>query len=144
MAQTLKNELGITAASPRIIGDARLSDFRALWKTGRYHAAIYMSGYALEACLKCAICKNLKLDQLPKVFEYHDLESLLLFSGLEAELYLDAKRRESFEGLLNDWSVEMRYVDPENSKFNFGLCAEVDTWLNDVGFGLLPWLRSRS
>jgi hypothetical protein len=91
MAKPLQTELGIHADSLRIIGDARLADFQALWKAGRWHTAVYIGGYALEEYLKCAICKSLDSPQLPRVFEYHDLASLLFYSGLQAKMTQQAE-----------------------------------------------------
>src|ERR1043165_1037580 len=143
MAHALKSELGISAASLRIIADARLREFDALWKAGQYHTAVYMAGYALEEYLKCAICKTLKIQQLPKVFEYHDLESLLFFSGFDQELRADVNVGPSFVQIRSVWKVEMRYEDPGQSGYNDQTCRDVDKCLNDHLTGLVPWFGSR-
>ena len=146
MAQILKSELGITAVSLRIIADARLRDFDALWKAGQCHTAVYMAGYVVEEYLKCAICKTLKISNLPTIFEYHDLESLLFYSGFDREIRADLTVFESFEEINKNWKVEMRYEDPYSPKyvkFDNEFCVNMDKWLNDAKNGLVPWFRSR-
>lgn len=143
MAQPLRTELGIHAQSLRIIGDARLADFRALWKARRFHTAVYIGGYALEEYLKCAICKALDSPQLPRVFEYHELDSLLFYSGLKARMQRDSHVRASFGEICGIWREGMRYEDPNNPKFSDATCRNMETWLNDKRKGVIPWLRQR-
>ena len=50
----------------------------------RFASAIAMGVYSLEIHLKVRICKRLNLEALPKPFEIHDLEGLLVLSGLQA------------------------------------------------------------
>ena len=105
-----------------------------------------MAGYVVEENLKCAICKTLKISNLPKVFEYHDLESLLFYSGYDRELRDDEIVGPSFLGIDGIWDVEMRYEDPISQKYaqyNAPQCADVDKWLNDATVGLVPWFRRR-
>jgi len=146
MAGILKTELGISKSALRLIADARLRDFEVLWKAGHFQIAVYMAGYALEEYLKCAICKTLNVDQLPLIFEYHKLESLLFYSGFDRELRNDLTVLPSFFGFRDNWDVEMRYEDPVSpkyAKYDNALCADVDKWLNDATVGLVPWFRSR-
>ena len=146
MAQTLKTDLGVAKDALRRIGDARLRDFDALWKAGEHHSAVYMAGYAVEQYLKCAVCTTLKVKQLPRVFEYHHLESLLFFSGFNDELRADTHVSPSFFGIEGMWNVEMRYEDPASPQyqlFNGPFCGKVDKWLNDATTGVIPWWRKR-
>jgi len=141
MAKPLQTELGIHADSLRIIGDARLADFQALWKAGRWHTAVYIGGYALEEYLKCAICRALDSQQLPRVFEYHNLVSLLFFSGLQAKMTKEAAVYDSFIAVDGIWSDGMRYEDPNHPKYCDSTCREMDVWLNDTQKGVIPWLK---
>lgn len=68
-------ELEIAAAD-------RLADAEALLVAGRYATSIAMGIYSLEIYLKVGVCKRLDLPALPKAFEIHDLESLLVLTGL--------------------------------------------------------------
>lgn len=144
MAQTLRKDLGMTAAALRNIADTRLRDFEVLWKEGQFHSAVYMAGYALEMCLKNAICKNLKLEQLPVAFEFHELEPLLLFSGLKSELELDTDAWLNFVYMQEKWNVSMRYQDQIASPIKDSICVQVNRCLNDDTSGLVPWFRRRS
>lgn len=136
-------ELGINADALRILADARLRDFDALWKAGQHHTAVYMAGYVVEETLKLAICRTLRVSKLPTIFEYHLLDSLLFFSGYDQELRQDKVVCESFKGISDIWSVEMRYQDPSTSAIGKSTCETVDKWLNDSATGLVPWFRRR-
>lgn len=146
MAQTLRSELGIAKSALLLIADSRLRDFDALWKAGHFHTAVYMAGYAVEEYLKFAICKTLNHAQLPKIFEYHHLESLLFYSGYDGELRDDLNVFHSFVEIRDVWDVEMRYEDPtspKHAKFNLPLCTDVDRFSNDATIGVVPWFRSK-
>lgn len=112
----------------------RLKDAEALLYKRRYHASIYMSGYAIEIALKYKICKMYYFSKgFPenagefqsyysttkkslrflrqtikhvKDIRHHDLPKLLFYSGDEYQIK---------QNLLNEWSMviswnpEMRY-----------------------------------
>jgi hypothetical protein len=62
----------------------RLLDADALSAAGRHASAIAMGVYSLEIYLKARICQRLNLTALPRLFEIHDLEGLLVMTGLQA------------------------------------------------------------
>ena len=66
--------------------DARLKDAIALIECGRPAAAILMGLYTVEIRLKVVICRRLDLDRLPKPFEIHDIEELIIGSGLSKKI----------------------------------------------------------
>ena len=136
-------ELVIPESALRSITDTRLRDFVVLWQGGQHHTAIYVAGYAVEACLKLGICRTLKVPNLPTIFEYHELESLLFFSGYDHELRDDKKLIESFNDINDLWNVEMRYSDPSTSSIDHNTCVNVNKWLNDSAVGLVPWFRRK-
>ena len=49
-----------------IIANDRLSDAEALYFAGRYSAAAYLSGYAIEVSLKHKICITLNWSEFPQ------------------------------------------------------------------------------
>ena len=106
-----------------------------------YAAALYLAGYAVEALLKCAICKALNLDELPVVFHIHDLETLLFFSGLYKEIQADAVVWISFRNIQATWNEKRRYTDP--SAVSASECNNLNQWLNDPISGVVPWLEAR-
>jgi hypothetical protein len=61
----------------------RLQDADALLAAGRYASAIAMGIYSLEIHLKVRICRKLNLTALPRLFEIHELEGLLVLTGLQ-------------------------------------------------------------
>lgn len=72
----------------RELAEARLLDARALFDAGRYDAAYYLAGYAVECSLKACISRLTREFDFPpkakKVTDYysHDLEKLLGIAGL--------------------------------------------------------------
>lgn len=64
----------------------RLSDAQVLLQRGRYASAIAMGLYSVVTCLKARICRKLDLAALPKAFQIHDLDSLLLLTGLRRSM----------------------------------------------------------
>ena len=78
------------------IAELRVGDAKVLLDAGRYEAAYYLAGYAIECALKACIAKQIKQFDFPdkKVVTdsyVHDLTKLLrlsrtsLRSGTEAE-----------------------------------------------------------
>jgi len=75
------------------VAAARLADGRVLCREGRYVAALYLSGYAIEIKLKAQICKNLGWSGFPETakefenyrsFRTHNLDVLLSMTGMAA------------------------------------------------------------
>jgi hypothetical protein len=79
-------KLGSTLADLEAAWPDRLADAEALLAAGRPAGAIADALYALEIRLKVQICKRLDLEALPKAFETHDLEGLLLLAGLSRRI----------------------------------------------------------
>jgi hypothetical protein len=50
----------------RRLAFARLKDARALYAAGRYDAALYLCGYAVEIALKARICRTLRWEGFPQ------------------------------------------------------------------------------
>ena len=141
----MKTALGIERTLLMKLGEERLLDFEALRAAGRFHSAIYMGGYALEAFLKCCICKRLDSDKLPKVFEFHDLENLLFFAGLKNELNLNSSASQAFEYIEERWlDATIRYEDPADKRYDAFTCSNMHNCLHDPQNGVISWLKLRS
>jgi len=127
----------------RRLADSRLAEFDTLRTVTppHYAAALYLAGYAVEASLKCAICKALNLDELPVIFHIHDLETLLFFSGRYKEIQANAVVWASFRNIQIAWNEKLRYTDP--LAVNVVNCARMNLWLNDPISGVVPWLEAR-
>src|SRR4051794_33829779 len=77
-------KLGAQLADLQIAAGDRLLDAEALFASDRFASAIAMGVYSLEIQLKVRICQKLNLQALPRPFEIHELEGLLILSGLRA------------------------------------------------------------
>jgi hypothetical protein len=123
----------------------RLEDSRVLIAAGRPASAIASGLYALEIRLKVLICHRLNLPRLPRAFEIHDLEALLLLSGLRAKLddpsSVDVKLNwgevVSASGRLN----ELRY-SPDRV-WTTSQAVTFLGWLEDPDNGVIPWLLNQ-
>ena len=85
----------IPVAELEKIAQARLDDAKALLAAGRFDAATYLCGYAVELALKARICRTLNWSDFPRTpgdfrsyrsFRTHDLQVLLHLSGQEARI----------------------------------------------------------
>ena len=99
-----------------LISKARLEDAEALFQAGRYDAAIYLCGYAVELTLKARICRTLGWAGYPetnsefrdyRTYRTHNLNVLLHLSGIEAHLM--ANFRGEWASISN-WNPELRYL----------------------------------
>jgi hypothetical protein len=120
----------------------RLADAEALLAAGRHAWAIATGLYALEIRLKVLICKRLDLQHLPKGFEIHDLDGLLLLTGLSQKMQKKGARktRLNWDGIVNVARVlnDLRYQPAAN-----WTATDSHTFfrrLNDPPDGVLPWL----
>jgi hypothetical protein len=126
----------------------RLDDAHHLMASGRYAAAIAAGLYGLEICLKVRICKKLELDSLPKAFEIHDLEALLILSGLLRRL----SNRKARGGILKrNWDQirdlsgklnDLRYK-PQSS-WSHSQAAQFFDQLQNQRDGVRTWLQKKS
>ena len=61
----------------RRMSDVRQGDAKTLQQDGRYDAAMYLSGYAVELALKARICETLGWTWFPsRSAEFHDYRTL--------------------------------------------------------------------
>jgi hypothetical protein len=122
----------------------RLSDAESLFNSGRHAAAIAAGLYALEIGLKVKICKRLALKELPRAFEIHDLDGLLVLTGLSRLLNGPAMKRSKVKrnwdeirtasGQLND----LRYLPAD--RWDAAQAKRFLYQLKDEDDGALTWL----
>lgn len=127
------------------LGDARLQDAKALIAAERYSAAIYLAGYAVECYLKVAICARLDWKALYPTFKIHDLDVLLLHTGLESSISITPTVEESFRQIVGLWKMEgrdnVRYRDPDGlSKAD---AQDFLQWVENPTTGVVPWVKAR-
>ena len=127
----------------REVADERLEEAKLLLKSRHYAGSVYLGGYAVECYLKVALCKTLGWDALRGMIKTHDLEGLMLYSGLHASYQGNSRIRESFAKVLELWSAEgfgnVRYrrpteVDQETAEM-FLKCVD------DPEVGIVSWLK---
>jgi hypothetical protein len=123
----------------------RLEDAHALLAANRHASTIAMGLYSLEILLKTLICKKLDLEQLPTPFEIHDLDGLLVLSGLDRRLGRLKTSRVKFhwDGILNT-SVDinnLRYKP--NKNWTATDARDLLSQLDDPTDGVIAWLLNQ-
>lgn len=128
------------------LADERIQDAEALLAAGRFSAARYFAGLAVECAIKAKIASQTQEHEFPdkewaaKVFT-HNLESLMKFAGLESALESQMGVTAVFQenwNRIKEWKVEWRYELPVGH-------AEAATFVQSVADatdGMLPWLRA--
>ena len=141
----LSEKLSALAELLEKLSATRLAEAKTLAENGHHAGAIYVGGYAVECLLKAAICCCLDLDRLPTTFHSHDLEALLVRSGLKRKLERTKRVHENFGMITALWNVEggdpIRYKNP-------GEVKEADSrkfigWLANSNVGVLPWVSNQ-
>ncbi len=128
-----------------IAAQDQLLDAEALVQAGRFASAIAHGLYALEITLKVLICKRLDLEALPTAFEIHDLDGLLVLSGLSRKL--GAARGIGVQG---NWDAaletskqlnNLRYLP--NNGWTQAQANDFLKILKDPQNGVLTWLSTQ-
>src|SRR3979409_2607328 len=99
------------------MADERVADAAALLHAGRFQAAYYLCGYAIECALKACIAKKTHEFDFPdrklvNDSHVHDLAKLLTVSGLAQLLEEDVDGNDSFATnwlIVRNWSEASRY-----------------------------------
>ncbi len=120
----------------------RLTDADALMTSGRHASAIVMGLFSLEILLKVFICRKLAIKHLPRAFEIHDLDGLLLLSGLSSRINekteFPVRANWSFLVRSSERLNEMRYS--ANSGWSQNDAVEFFDQLRGEPNGVLTWL----
>lgn len=138
MVAQLSDKLIIKRELLKVVAETRVADAASLFDAGRYAAAVYLAGYAVECSLKAMICKTLDLDDLPGTFAVHDLELLLLHSGLNKRIRENSQVHEAFKKLDEVWSEVVRYDDPV--KYTTQEAGRMMTLVREVVQWLVPMI----
>jgi hypothetical protein len=138
--------LGTSLADLELAAKERLLDAEALLSARRFASSIAFGLYALEIELKIAICRRLDLTQLPKVFHTHNLEELLLYTGLSNKI----ARVKRPKLLKSHWDTLLRLPAIDNLRYgqnvdwDEALARDTIFRLNDKISGVIPWLKKQS
>src|SRR2546425_2666201 len=81
----------MTRTDLQLLAEERLSDAQVLLANGRFGAAYYLAGYAIECALKACIAKLTKAEDFPRSEEHtSELQSL---AYLVCRLLLEKKKK---------------------------------------------------
>ena len=147
----------------RNLADQRVDEAAVLINAGQHDGAFYLAGYAIELELKAKCCERLGvpnlfdfegedtsanvfagLSEIRRAFKTHDLQVLIVLSGLMADFALKGAEDENFYHvnslLISKWNENCRYKQP-------GYCRPSDAsklvlYIQDQN-GMLQWIRNK-
>lgn|GEM_PF-168503 len=143
-----------TSQEIRDLANRRLEEAKVLIDNSFFEGAIYLAGYSVELSLKAKICDLIDIPDLfnfgnngiksdhTKSYRSHDLERLVLFSGLRNKL--QSAKSEDIEIFKNwsvvcEWSEDKRYCKCGlNSKNEADRLVQAIT---DVSKGIKTWIE---
>lgn len=133
-------------ADLQTLADARVADAEVLLHAGRWPAAYYLLGYAVECALKACISRQFHEYEVPDWkmvdrFYTHELDNLLSLSGEKAAKDLHATTDPQSEvnwNTVRDWKEKSRY-DPATTEAK---ARGVHGAVTDATSGVLPWLKT--
>jgi HEPN domain-containing protein len=127
------------------LAETRLKESSLLIENHCYDGAYYLAGYAIEGALKACIAKQTKEYDFPDKDEVnknytHDLEKLLVRSGLESQ-FLEHKKlypkAVAYWAIITKWSEAHRYT-LNTSKSDARRLLEA---INDQTDGIILWIK---
>ena len=134
----------MTRADFQKLAEQRIGDADALLNAGRFSGACYYSGFAVECALKACVAKNTRQFDFPlppddarKIWS-HDLNRLLDFSGLSANLASQSGSLISNWNSVKRWENEIRC----DSGISETEAKQMYLRVTDASDGVLPWLRT--
>jgi len=136
------------------IADSRIQEATLLHNNGFYDASIYLAGYSIELILKAKICQILDIPDffhqnsginrgLSRGFKTHDLEDLIVLSGLKNKFQL---AKGNNRNLMTNWSIICEWS--ENKRYCACGTCNVQESLNflqaitDSTNGIKSWIEN--
>jgi len=131
----------------QILAEARVADAEALLQAGRWAAAYYLLGYAVECALKACAAKQFREYEVPDKtivndFYTHRLDTLLNISGAKVALKAQAADDPAFQvnwNAVRDWNETCRYDHSTTEAKARDMLVAVA----DPSSGVLPWLKTQ-
>ena len=130
------------------LAEMRIDDAKILLDQGKWSAAYYLAGYAVECGLKACIIASLKKsDNWPepgfsnKCYT-HDFNQLLNLAGLKDIQEAEAKADPAFDkfwSFAKDWNEESRY-EYATTEYD---AKEMYQAIADPAHGVLQWIRKQ-
>jgi hypothetical protein len=129
------------------LADARVADAEALLQAGRWAAAYYLLGYAVECGLKACAARQFQQDVVPDKtvvnhFYTHRLDQLLDISGVKEPLEARSRTEVQFRvnwNTVRDWNEASRYDHTTTEAKARDMLVAVA----DANNGVLPWLKAQ-
>jgi HEPN domain-containing protein len=130
------------------LADEWVADAKLLLDSGRWHAAYYLAGYAVECGLKACVLAHIERTGI--IFQdkrfaekcyTHDLQVLVKAADLDIPRGLDMAANPALKinwEIVEEWNVDRRY-QATNEADARALYAAV----TDNANGVLPWIRVR-
>jgi hypothetical protein len=144
--------IGSLSARGALVGELdhaareRAADAEALLAAGRYASSIASGLYSLEIELKVVICRRMDLPSLPKAFQTHDLEDLMVLTGLSNRI--PRVKRPRLLKMHWDEVTDLPGLDRLRYDHDPGwdevLAKRVHHILFDPRGGVIPWLRKQA
>lgn len=131
----------------QVLAEARVVDAEALLQEGRWAAAYYLLGYAVECALKACAAKQFHEHEVPDKtivndFYTHRLDKLLNISGAKVALEAQAAADPRFQvnwNAVRDWNETSRYDHSTTEARARDMLVAVA----DPSSGVLPWLKTQ-
>jgi len=129
------------------LAETRVADAEALLQAGRWAAAYYLLGYAMECGLKACATKQFREHTVPdKIivndFYTHRLDKLLNISGVKAALERRAASDTQFQDnwkAVRDWNEASRYEHATSE----AKARDMLIGVTDTASGVLTWLKTQ-
>jgi HEPN domain-containing protein len=129
------------------LANSRVADAEVLLNAGRWPAAYYLLGYAIECGLKACAARQFQQDEVPDKtvvidFYTHRLDKLLGISGVKVLLEARAGAEPVFQvnrNTVRDWNESSRY-DHSTSEAK---ARDMFVAVADGATGVLTWLKTR-
>ncbi len=127
------------------LADMRVADAIVLIHGGRWQAAYYLLGYAVECGLKACAAKQFRRDEVPDKtvvndFYTHRMNRLLAISGVKDRLEERAHVEPEFSinwTTVASWSEVSRY----DHSISEAQTKDMLIAVTDPNAGVLPWLK---
>jgi hypothetical protein len=131
----------------QVLAETRVVDAEALLEAGRWAAAYYLLGYAVECGLKACAAKQFNQYEVPDKtvvndFYTHRLDKLLNISGAKGSLESRAAADPQFEvnwNAVRDWNESSRYDHSTTEAKARDMLVAVA----DPSSGVLSWLKTQ-
>ena len=132
----------------QLLADSRIADAEVLLSAGRWAAAYYLLGYAVECGLKACAARHFRQDEVPDKavvndFYTHSLDRLLGISGVKAALEARVNTDPAFQvnwNTVRDWKESSRYDHSTTEARARDMLVAVA----DAKNGILTWLKAQS